>query len=44
MIAGNPVNSRNDIGEGTGAIVVENLDGNNLSVLSDTAVLISASR
>ena len=44
MIAGNPVNSRNDIGEGTGAIVVENFNSNNLSVLSDTAVPISVSR
>jgi hypothetical protein len=44
VVAGNPVNSRDDIGVGTDASVAENLDSNNPSVLGNTAVLISASR
>jgi len=42
MVFGNPVNSRDDIGVGTGAIVPENLNSDNVSALGNTAVLISA--
>ena len=41
MVTGNPVNTRDDVGDGTSAIVVENLNSNNVSALGNTTILMS---
>jgi hypothetical protein len=42
VVAGNPVNPRDDVGVGAAAIVTDSLDGDNISPLCNTAGLISA--
>jgi len=41
VVGGDPINSRDGVGDGTGASVAENLNGNNVGSLGNTAVLIS---
>jgi len=41
VVGGDPVDSRDDVGDGTGATVAENLNGNDVGFLGNTTMLIS---